>query len=269
MKNLSLLFCRLLLDAVTAAKSYDPESCLSRIAQDLTSDEANEARRFLHWVVANERVFGHSNVRDVWRDWQITKSQIGTKASVKHRLSHDRCYIALRFPSGGVFRFSIARSGETITLGGSNDATIAEEQRRVVADWTEPLSTAEMLPNRLERIRTLAKDCLSVDHLVCKINILKHGYATLVKNTIEAEAMALERAEQVNNETVRLKKLIDHWCPANLLHEGLPNTLVRAFMAATACCADQHRVLNGQQPIRPLDSFPNPMVGFQNTPTGF
>jgi hypothetical protein len=75
--------------------------------------------------------------------------------------------------------------------------------------------------------------------------------------------------EQVVREGKRLEKLVAHWCPETLMHEGFPNTLLRAFMAATACCADQHRKLNGQRPIRPLDSYPNPMFGFENTPTGF
>ena len=67
----------------------------------------------------------------------------------------------------------------------------------------------------------------------------------------------------------RMTRLIRHWCPENLLYEGFPNTLMRAFMAATACAADQKRVLDGKQPIRPLDSHPDPMAGFHNTPTGF
>jgi hypothetical protein len=53
------------------------------------------------------------------------------------------------------------------------------------------------------------------------------------------------------------------------MHEGFPLTLIRAFLHATACCADQKRALDGQAPVRPLDNYPDPMVGFQNTPTGF
>ena len=73
----------------------------------------------------------------------------------------------------------------------------------------------------------------------------------------------------VYDETQRFQRLIKHWCPANLQHEGFPNTLMRAFMAATACCADMQRKLEGQDPIRPLNSYPNPMQGFYNVPTGF
>lgn len=67
----------------------------------------------------------------------------------------------------------------------------------------------------------------------------------------------------IKQEAERLQKLIDHWCPENLRYEGMPNTLMRAFMGATACCADQKRKLDGLRPIRPLDSYPDPMVGFE------
>jgi len=79
-------------------------------------------------------------------------------------------------------------------------------------------------------------------------------------------------AERIRLDAERLRLLIEHWCPPNLLFEGMPNTLLRAFLTATACCADQHRKLNGQQPIRPLDGYPDPMGGFRfddNHPTGF
>lgn len=74
--------------------------------------------------------------------------------------------------------------------------------------------------------------------------------------------------EQIITGAARMKLLIENWCPENLLHEGVPNTLMRAFLGATACCADQHRALQGIEPIRPLDSYPDPMVGFHDTPTG-
>ena len=78
-----------------------------------------------------------------------------------------------------------------------------------------------------------------------------------------------ERRTQIANEAERLRRLIQHWCPENLYHEGYPNTLMRAFMAATACAADQKRKLDGKDTIRPLDSYPDPMMGFHNTPTGW
>lgn len=37
---------------------------------------------------------------------------------------------------------------------------------------------------------------------------------------------------------------------------------MRAFMHATACAADQKRKLDGKEPIRPLDSYPDPMKFF-------
>jgi hypothetical protein len=74
--------------------------------------------------------------------------------------------------------------------------------------------------------------------------------------------------KQVERETRWVKKLINHWCPKDFQHEGFPGTLMRAFMHATACCADQRRRLDGVEPIRPLSSYPDPMVGFKNTQTG-
>jgi len=75
-------------------------------------------------------------------------------------------------------------------------------------------------------------------------------------------------ADYIRLEAARFQNLVDHWCPENLHHEGMPNTLMRAFMSATACCADQKRQLDGVDPIRPLDSYPDPMYGFSNTPSG-
>lgn len=79
----------------------------------------------------------------------------------------------------------------------------------------------------------------------------------------------LTREDLIKLEAERFQKLIEHWCPENLHYEGYPNTLVRAFMHITACCADQKRKLDGLDPIRELDSYPDPLVGFANTPTGF
>ena len=79
----------------------------------------------------------------------------------------------------------------------------------------------------------------------------------------------LSNAELIRLEAERFKKLVDHWCPENLLHEGFPNTLMRAFLSATACAADQKRKLDGLDTIRPLESYPDPMFGFKNTQSGF
>lgn len=52
--------------------------------------------------------------------------------------------------------------------------------------------------------------------------------------------------------------LVDHWCPEGCRHEEPINRLGRAFLQALSC-VEQHRLKEqGQQPIRPLDSFPTP-----------
>jgi len=102
-----------------------------------------------------------------------------------------------------------------------------------------------------------------------------HGNLSLRWNTWQASPDAAkpkkvkqQESKQVKQEAERRQALITHWCPENLHFEGFPNTLMRAFMSATACCADQKRKLDGHEPIRPLASYPDPMFGFQNTPTG-
>jgi len=75
--------------------------------------------------------------------------------------------------------------------------------------------------------------------------------------------------DQAKHEAERLCRLIEHWCPANFHNEDRASQLIRAFMHVTACCADQKRKLCNIVPIRPLGSYPDPMAGFKNTPTGF
>ena len=50
--------------------------------------------------------------------------------------------------------------------------------------------------------------------------------------------------------------LIDKWCPPGFEHERNEARLIRALMEANACAIDCQRVLDGQEPIRPLDSYP-------------
>ena len=39
--------------------------------------------------------------------------------------------------------------------------------------------------------------------------------------------------------------------------------LIRAIMNLGACVADQKRVIDGLKPIRPLESYPDPMAYFK------
>jgi hypothetical protein len=107
---------------------------------------------------------------------------------------------------------------------------------------------------------------LKIDKIMGKKQ-LRQDARCLCQSCVEQDSK--DRQTQIQEGAERLRKLIEHWCPENLLFEGMPNILARAFMQATACCADQKRVLDGSQPIRPLDSYPDPMKGFKNTPTGF
>ena len=53
-----------------------------------------------------------------------------------------------------------------------------------------------------------------------------------------------------------LIEAVNKWCPKQFSHEEFPIRLFRAFLSARACVLDQRRVLAGEQPIRPLDSYP-------------
>lgn len=120
--------------------------------------------------------------------------------------------------------------------------------------------------------KLIATRQLSPNGYSCFCNELKNRNLTLEtvtdKETEEIIAAIKSHSRYIMNEADRLRVLIKHWCPENLQYEGFPNTLVRAFLAATATCADYRRVLNGQDTIRSLESHPDPMVGFHNTPNG-
>lgn len=62
----------------------------------------------------------------------------------------------------------------------------------------------------------------------------------------------------------RLEGQIERWGSLpNGQKESRDIMLMRAFMQLSACCADQKRVLDGEQPIRPLHSYPNPLHYFK------
>ncbi|WP_417459179.1 hypothetical protein [Kordiimonas sp.] len=62
----------------------------------------------------------------------------------------------------------------------------------------------------------------------------------------------------------RILNQIDRW---GTLPNGQPEPheikLMRAIMQLSACVADQKRVIDGGHPIRPLDSYPDPMAYFE------
>ncbi len=62
----------------------------------------------------------------------------------------------------------------------------------------------------------------------------------------------------------RLQGQIDRWGSLpNGQKESREIMFMRAFMQLSACAADQKRVLDGGQPIRPLHSYPNPLDYFK------
>ena len=69
----------------------------------------------------------------------------------------------------------------------------------------------------------------------------------------------------MDKEQQRIIDLVNHWCPefSRQQLEPFEVQVMRAFMQATACAADQCRKLDGKEPIRPLDSYPDPMTHFE------
>jgi hypothetical protein len=66
-----------------------------------------------------------------------------------------------------------------------------------------------------------------------------------------------------------IKASVAAWCPSQFHHEAFEIQLVRAFLAASACAADQHRALMGARPIRPLNTYPNPVVALGLAPIDY
>ena len=174
----------LLLQAVKMSGSYNPDQTLHFVEEQLTLAEVKEARAFLTWVHANSRFFGHGNLPAVWNDWQITQTG-GAKPKVTKSIGHDQCRVSAKFPSGGVFRLTVTRAGETLTLGGSSDPYLADQQQRTVADWILPVTPEETIGQRVERVAAFLSDCLSVDHLCRKIRIANETQ----KTKVEAQAV--------------------------------------------------------------------------------
>lgn len=63
----------------------------------------------------------------------------------------------------------------------------------------------------------------------------------------------------------RIRRQIERWgTTPNGPKESVDIMMMRALMQLSACVADQKRVLDGEPPIRPLDSYPDPMAYFEN-----
>jgi hypothetical protein len=64
--------------------------------------------------------------------------------------------------------------------------------------------------------------------------------------------------EKLGEKSGGFMSLVSHWCPQGCRHEDPMNQLARAFLQAVAC-VEQYRLKEaGEQPVRPLHSFPMP-----------
>lgn len=164
--RLNRTFITLLIQAIKNAGSYHPDECLHFVEESMTLEEVKVAREFLLWVVQNGRTFGHGNIQAVYSDWH--RMVENKKPVIKRRNGYDRLAIDAKFPSGGLFKFSITRSGDNLTLGGSSEPELAQQQQRTVAEWLKERQ-GESHGQRIDRVAAILADCLSVDHLCSKI----------------------------------------------------------------------------------------------------
>ena len=63
-------------------------------------------------------------------------------------------------------------------------------------------------------------------------------------------------------------EILNNWCPKGPSFDSEPVQIrvMRAFMQVAAYAADAARVMGKRDPIRELDSYPNPLVGFEKIP---
>jgi hypothetical protein len=56
-----------------------------------------------------------------------------------------------------------------------------------------------------------------------------------------------------------IQAVIENWCPpGRYANEPFENQVILALLNANACVLDLKRVLDGKEPIRPLESYPIP-----------
>lgn len=53
-----------------------------------------------------------------------------------------------------------------------------------------------------------------------------------------------------------IEAVVTNWCPEQFHNEQFQYQFIRAFMQMRDCVKDQRRVLNGEQPVRPLEAYP-------------
>ncbi len=91
------------------------------------------------------------------------------KKSVRKTETHDRLSVRATYPTGGTFTFTIGRSGERLTWGGSNDKKTAEGEMAKFMAWMKHRGD-EKNGERMERLRVLAESVNSIGELVAKLD---------------------------------------------------------------------------------------------------
>lgn len=83
--------------------------------------------------------------------------------------THDRLSVHARYPSGGEFRFSLTRSGERLTWGGSADTTTARGEMGKFMAFASRLGKQMNNGARMAEIKRVAESVNSITELVASI----------------------------------------------------------------------------------------------------
>lgn len=86
---------------------------------------------------------------------------------VKTKISHDAMKLEVKYPSGGVLRWSISRRGETLTVGFSNDPIIGKKQVGTVGLWFGKLKGD--YKEKFDAAVVLLSNCASGSEVVAKM----------------------------------------------------------------------------------------------------
>lgn len=98
------------------------------------------------------------------------KTKPVSSTSVKITTTYDRLSVKALFPTGGSVLFSITRSGERLTVGGSHDPATGDAQLRAVGAWIKALRIVHVNNGVLiEAIAEGLKKATSVSSLVAII----------------------------------------------------------------------------------------------------
>jgi hypothetical protein len=84
---------------------------------------------------------------------------------VKKTIQHDRMVIEASYPSGGMFRVTISRTGERFVMGGSSDPVENQRQLDVLTRYFE-FRGNEDNQGRIDRLGNLAEQATSISELV-------------------------------------------------------------------------------------------------------